>query len=286
MKKTFLTLFLASVLLNCFAQTSLWKISKNGKELYVGGTIHLLRASDYPLPAEFDTAFEKADKLIFETDMEKLENPEVAQKMMMKAMFTDGKSLKDVLSENVYQELSQCSAKMMLPIENLAKFKPSMVVLTMTMIKLQQLGVSAEGVDKHFYKKSKQNQKELGFLESVDDQINRLTNMGEGQEDEFVKYYLKEFDQMEKEFADMISSWRDGSGKAINKQLKEMMTDFPDIYKSLLKERNENWLPQIENFLQDSKIEFVVVGAAHLLGEDGILTLLKNKGYQIEQFKI
>ena len=286
MKKIALTLISCSLIWNCFSQTSIWKVSKNSSELYLGGSIHILRANDYPLPVEYDKAFENADKIVFETDIEQLENPQIAQTFMQKGMLKDNKTLQDVLSADVYEELKLEASKVSLPIENMARFKPSMVILTLTVMKIQQLGISADGVDKFYSTKSKENNKKMAFLETVDEQIELLVNMGDGKEDEFVKYSLKDFKNMEKDLDKLISTWRDGNSKVMKKQLKEMKSDFPDIYNSLLVNRNNNWTPQIEDYLTDEMVEFVVVGTLHLHGPDGLLNILKKKGYNIEQFKL
>jgi uncharacterized protein YbaP (TraB family) len=182
--------------------------------------------------------------------------------------------------------LKTAALQISLPIDNIARLKPSMVILTMTFMKLQQLGVSSEGIDKFFYSKSVLHEKEVSFLETINEQIELLVNMGMGKEDEFIRYSLKDFDRIEKEFAKIIASWRNGTTKEMKKQLKEMKSEFPDIYKSMLVDRNNNWIPQIESYLSDEKVEFVLVGALHLHGSDGLLKKLEKKGYAIKQYEI
>lgn len=286
MKKFYLTLILGASILNCFAQTSIWKVSKNGSELYLGGSVHILRPGDFPLPAEYDSAFEKAEKIVFEADIAKLENPETGQLIIQKGMLEESKTLKDVLSEEVYNELKTAALQISLPIDNMARLKPSMVILTLAFMKLQQLGVSSEGIDKFFYSKSVLHDKEVSFLETINEQIELLVNMGMGKEDEFIRYSLKDFDRIEKEFVQIIASWRNGTSKVMKKQLNEMKSEFPEIYKSMMIERNNNWLPQIENYLSDEKVEFVLVGALHLHGSDGLLNKLKKHGYAVKQYRL
>ncbi|HEX2935880.1 MAG TPA: TraB/GumN family protein, partial [Bacteroidales bacterium] len=129
MKKAILfTLALfAAVVVN--AQTSVWKVTGKGTNMYLGGTVHLLRASDFPLPAPFDSAYAHSAAIVLETNADELQRPEVAQKMMQKMMLTDGKTLKTVLSDTSYKALEKLCAGMGLPIANLATLKPSMVIL-------------------------------------------------------------------------------------------------------------------------------------------------------------
>ena len=286
MKRIFtaLVFIIASTL--TFSQTSIWKVSKGGNTVYLGGSIHLLRASDYPLPAEFDTIYKRASKLVFETDIAKLEDPATAQKMLSQGMYKDGKTLKNVLNTKVYQDLEKACNEVNLPIANLNQFKPSMVVLILTITKIKSLGVSEEGVDQYFFLKALADDKKTIGLEPFETQIKLLTTMGDGNENEFVKHSLNEFHKMGKQMTSLITSWKTGDTKTMIKELEEMKTEYPALYVSMLINRNNAWLPQIEGFLTDKEVEFIIVGSLHLHGNDGLLTLLRDKGYQVKQVQI
>ena len=171
MKKVLILLSLPLMVSCAYAQSSVWKVSKDGNEMYLAGSVHVLKKSDYPLPTEFDQAFEDSDKLVFETDIAKLQDPALAQKMMAKGMLTDNKTLSDVLSEEVYEQLKDEAAKLSLSLAALGQFKPSLVIVTMTSLKLQQMGISSDGVDMYYFNKGKEAGKDLGYLESIDLQI-------------------------------------------------------------------------------------------------------------------
>lgn len=287
MKKFTLLFYLTFFFFNCaFSQTSLWKVEGKGTTLYIGGTIHLLSHDDYPLPVEYDSAFIRSEKLVFEADIAQMENPEVAKSLFLKAMYADDRTLKSVLEEENYAALEKEASALGVPLEQMDSFKPSIVVMTLMMMKMQEMGLTAEGVDKHFYAKAREEERQVEFLETLDEQIDMLVNMGEGNENEFVKYSLKDFENMEKELSEMTATWRDGSSRTMIKQAKTMKKEFPDIYKSLLTDRNNAWLPKIEIYLEDETIEYILVGVMHLLGKDGILKMLEKRGYSVEQVKI
>ena len=154
MKKQ-ITLILSGLLLagTVFSQSSVWEVSKNGNTLYLGGSVHILRAEDYPLPAEFDKAFEKSDILILEADVAQMQNPEVAQTMMAQMMLPGEETLQTILDEETFKLLEAKSAELSFPLQNVMKFKPAMVATMLTMMKMQQIGFAPQGVDTYYLAK-------------------------------------------------------------------------------------------------------------------------------------
>lgn len=286
--KLFTSLILfCSINIFCCAQSSVWLIEGKGTTLYLGGTIHVLSSQDYPLPSEFDYAFAKSNVLVLEADVKKMEDPIIGQQIMMKSMYTDERTLKRVLNDEAYETLANGFENVGIPIINVEKFKPSIAILTLTVFKLQQLGLTATGVDLHFYNQAeKEGEKIFEFLESIEQQIDILVNLGEGNESNFIIYALKDLNNMEEMFQEMVTDWRKGSSNIFSKNLIEMKEDFPEIYSNLMLKRNNDWIPKIDTFLENKNIEFILVGVAHLHGPDGLLNKLKEKGYLIKQVVI
>lgn len=285
MKKQISVVLLLLVVSVLTAQTSVWQATKGDKVLYVGGTIHLLKACDYPLPEQFDSALQASDVLYVEADIDKLSDPAYAQTMMSAMMLPEGETLQSVLTEDVYKQLSDESAKLSLPIQNLNQFKPSLAVVTLSAMKMMSMGLSSEGVDKHLMGKAKEAEKAIEFLESVEFQINLLAGMGEGNEDNFVKYSLMDLKNMETELESLLLDWKNGSSSIMSEQIDEMQSDFPALYKSLLLDRNKLWIEKIVELENSGKKEFYAVGTLHLHGDDGLIKMLEDKGYTIEQVK-
>ena len=269
----------------CFSETSLWKISKNGNELYLGGTIHVLKKEDYPLPVEFSKAFKKSDKLVFETNIEMTQTPEFAQKMTQMLTLPPGKSLKDAISKKTFIKLKKYLAERNIPVESFLGFKPSMIVLVITVIELKKMGMVDIGVDEYFHNKAKQAGKTTEYFETVDEQLGFLSTMGQGNEDAMLLSSIDDMSRMEATMNVIKSAWLSGDeNKLVEVGLTEMMRDYPGIYQSLLVKRNNNWMPHIERMMGDKKVEMVLVGALHLVGRDGLLQQLRNKGYTVKQF--
>ncbi|NOX91472.1 MAG: TraB/GumN family protein [Gammaproteobacteria bacterium] len=268
-----------------FAETSLWRVSNGTNELFIGGTIHVLSKTDYPLPAAFDAAYKKSSKLVFETDIGASQNPAFAQVMLQRMMFTDDQKLKDVLRPDVYAQLEAFGAARGVPMVMLEKMRPAMAVVTLTFMELQRLGMADTGVDDHYYQRARTDKKMLGYLESNEQQLDFITNMGKGRENDFVLYSLKDLENVKDIMQKLKAAWRSGDNDGLAAlSLASMRQDFPQIYQQLLVERNQNWFPLIESMLNDPGTEMILVGALHLVGKEGVLQALREKGYRIEQW--
>lgn len=283
MRKYLFILFIFPAI--CFSETSLWKISKNGNELYLGGTIHVLKKEDYPLPVEFSKAFKKSDMLVFETNIELTKTPEFSQKMTQVLTFPAGKSLKDAISNKTFNKLKKYLAERSIPVESFLSYKPSMIVLIITVIELQKMGMVDIGVDEYFHNKAKQSGKITEYFETVDEQLEFIRTMGLGNEDAMLLSSIDDMSRMEAVMNTIKSAWLSGDEtKLVEVGLVEMMRDYPGIYQSLLVKRNNNWMPHIERMMSDNKVEMVLVGALHLVGKDGLLQQLRDKGYTVKQY--
>lgn len=266
------------------AGSSVWKVTKGDNKLYLGGTIHVLSKSDYPLPAPFEQAYQQSARIVLETDMQKVQSPEFQQAMLQAMMYSDGRDLRQVLSKETYQSLSEFSASRGIPLDRFTKFKPGMVSLVLTISELQRLGFVGTGVDEYFSLKAVKDHKPLGQLETAEAQLAFLSQMGEGQEDEMIAYTLRDIKQLPEQMTSMKDGWRRGDMALLDKvALTPLKKEFPDVYQSLLVTRNNAWLPQIEAMLKNQEVELVLVGALHLVGEDGLLAQLEDKGYEIHK---
>jgi len=273
-----LVLFSHSVI----AASPVWKIEKNGHHLFIGGTIHVLASADYPLPSTFDKAYRESEKLVLETDMQKLQSPGFQATMMRELTYSDGRNLQKVLDRDTYRELEQFFSARGIPMAAINNFKPGMVVTMMTMVELQRLGIDGVGVDAYYSARAIEDRKKLGKLEPVETQIAFLANMGAGQENEMLSFSLSDVEQLPVMMKSMKDAWRRGDMEKLEKLgISELEKDFPEVYKALLLDRNNAWMPQIEAMARTKEIELVLVGALHLAGRDGLLAQLKARGYKI-----
>jgi uncharacterized protein YbaP (TraB family) len=266
------------------AQSPVWKIEKDANLMYIGGTMHLLTARDYPLPSAFETAYQLSGRLVFETDLTKMKSPQFQQYMLAELSFSDGRNLQQVLRADTYRSVAEFFTARGVPMASVENFKPGMVATMMAMVELQRLGLAGVGVDSYFNQRADKEQKAKGKLETAEEQISFIANMGVGREDEMLAYNLADLENLPALWESMNQAWRSGDMYALEEiSASSLRDDFPEIYQALLVDRNNAWIPQIEAMSQTAEVEFVLVGALHLAGSDGLLAMLSRRGYKITQ---
>jgi len=268
------------------AQTSVWKVSKDGSHLYLAGTVHLLRSSDYPLPPEFEQAYADSDRLYFETDLAAMSDVSMQRRMMEQMTYQDGRTLRTVLNAEAYTALTEflLSANVPVPLAMMQTFKPGFLISTISVLEFQKMGFTPQGVDSYFYTRAMGDGKPRGELESLDEQIAMLAGMGEGQESEYILYSLRDFDNLEQTIERIISAWRSGDLEALADAFVNDMREMSEqLYNSLLLDRNMAWLPLIEAMFDQDGTAYILAGVAHMVGDDGLLQLLAQRGYEVQQ---
>ena len=108
--------------------------------------------------------------------------------------------------------------------------------------------------------------------------------MGEGNEDAFITHSIRDLKSIKQEYESLVDAWKKGDAKKLNDlMVAELKTKTPKLYKELLTDRNENWLPMIDAYQKTLQKEFILVGVGHLVGPDGIVEALRQKGYKVEK---
>jgi uncharacterized protein YbaP (TraB family) len=159
-----------------------------------------------------------------------------------------------------------------------------MIALTIEEMEWQKAGFDpALGLDQHFYDQAMQDGKTVQGLETVEYQISRFDEMPMDLQDHLLAETLKDIDTEQANMSKLIESWRAGDAAAVERIVLKDLQQEPVLYQRLLLERNRNWLPKLEVLLKRPGRAMVVVGAAHLVGPDGLLSMLKARGYKVEQ---
>lgn len=264
-----------------YAKTSVWQAQRGEQIIYLGGTIHLLKASDPAIPKEFNDVYAKADALIFEMDLNELNHPALQKNIAELHQLSSG-TIKDLISTETWKKLDDYFSAKGFPITNIQNLKAGFIAINMTMLELHHQGFTQMGIDHHFYERANADNKPRHFLETAIQQLTFLANMGVGHEDEFLRYSLQDIQTMQDEITPLVDAWRSGDMAQLERlSLSSMKSKFPLVYQELIVKRNANWLTQLLQYAETPEVEFVLGGVLHFPGKDGILHLLKSNGFTI-----
>jgi uncharacterized protein YbaP (TraB family) len=263
---------------------SLWKVEGKRNTVYLMGSVHVLKAENYPLPAVLDGAYTNSQIVVFETDIDEMEKPEAQMKLLTKAQLPEGKTLADEISSELYEQFTKHLQAAGLAPMMFTKFKPSMAALTLVVLELNKNGLDPEyGLDKHFHALAKTAGKKIIGLETVDFQIGLVTEFTKVEGEALLRSTLKDMEKLKDDIGVMLKAWEAGNSESLEKLLNESVEEEPALFKRLLTDRNERWVPKIEEFCKDEQNVVVIVGAAHLIGKQGVVELLKKKGLKVMQ---
>ena len=266
------------------SKSCLWVVETASNRVFLLGSLHVLKSEAYPLAAEIDRAYALSQRLVFETDLEAMMAPAIQTKMMELGVYPEGQDLFQNISEHTRIKLEKRLKALGLPPAHVSRFKPWFLAVTLTTLELQRMGFNPlYGVDIHFYNKARADEKELGYLESVDYQLNLLGNMNARDQKSFLSQTLEDLDNAAQLADNMVAAWQRGDADKLHTLLFKSFEGHPGIEDRLLTRRNKEWLPKIEAMLREPQNTLVIVGAGHLIGPEGIAQLLKRKGYEIEQ---
>lgn len=264
---------------------TMWKMSDDDTTIYIYGTVHILKPETKWETPEFNAAFDSADTLYVEADITNPESMQSMQKVIAsKAAFTDGESLRTVLTADQYNKVNDVLVKMGAPAGALDGAKPWAVGLQILMSQMATLGYDPEsGVDPILIAKAKSTGKAMGYFETATFQAHLLSG---GTIEDQVESLMFQIETMEKS-PDMlellVDEWVDGDNAGLGAIMGEpAMYGNASMYNAMMKDRNKDWIPKIENILDKPGTVFVAVGAGHLAGPDSVITMLQSKGHKVE----
>lgn len=256
----------------------LWKISGNGlkKPSYLFGTIHL--TCDTSLDENTLNALEATEQLYLELDMD---DKSIQMKLMKLMMMKDGAKLSTLLSPEDFKLLDEFMKKNLnMSAKLFDSFKPFMIS---SMLFPKMLDCKSKSVESELMKITKEQNEEIFGLEKAEDQMKVFDEISyQDQAEELLKTVKDNLEKDKKEFQEMITIYQnkdiEGMLKMMNDSDNKITSENQDI---LLNDRNKKWIPIMIKTMID-KPTFFGVGAGHLAGEEGVIKLLRKKGYKVE----
>lgn len=276
---------IVALTLQAASPSFLWKVTgPRGGTVFLAGSLHLLTSEYYPLAPAFDDAFAQSDLLVEELDLAEMEAPAAQLLMLTRGMMPAGQTLDTVITPQTLAEVRAVVTELGLPLAPLLLFKPWSLALTLQGMAWQKAGFDPDlGFDKHFYDRARQRQVAVQGLETLAFQIGQFDGLDMPLQDRLLSETLRELATTSDTVDDLAKAWKAGDVAAIERLTLQDLKSEPQLHQRLLLDRNRAWMPQIEALFSRPKAALVVVGAAHLVGSDGLIAQLRARGYTIAQ---
>jgi uncharacterized protein YbaP (TraB family) len=266
----------------------LWEVRSGqgqGGTVYVVGSIHVGRAGEFALSDSMEEAFARSDALVVEVDTTKVDAAQVQKFVLAYGLLPPDQQLSSLLEPETAKLLAKAAARVGLPMRGLEHMRPWVVWMMLSALEGREAGYQqSHGVDSAFLDRAR-GRKEILELESMEEQLLMFAQLPEPVLELMMREQLQRSAQSAEQLERMAAAWREGDGEALAAVLLERAEDprYRPLYEKMFFERNVRMARGVEALLEQPRIHFVVVGAGHVVGAQGILALLQQKGYAVRQ---
>jgi uncharacterized protein len=263
---------------------SLWQLHGKHNTVYVLGSIHTLRAADYPLAPAVMDAYRDSKALIMEINLDELDSAEIQSEMMQSAALPPGRSLTEILGPSRRARADSLAHDVGLDLSMFDQFAPWFAAEAISQLQLMQLGFDPQsGVEMFFKGRAQADGKSIAGLETAHEQLALFQNMPLEEQAAYLMSSLEQAHELPKEVDEMVHAWQRGDTAWFQSEIKSDLGKDPALYQSFVVARNRKWISKIEALLDGDKNYLIIVGTAHLVGRDGVIELLKKDGIGAEQ---
>ncbi len=267
----------------------LWEVT--GQDLtassFVYGTIHMINKSDFFLTESTKKALSETDKITFEINMEDMDNFAALMPVMMKMFMADGKTLKDLYTEEEYKLVKDHFEKLGLPLAFLGRIKPMFLSMMASedAMNMQSETQSGEIVsyEMELMKLAQDQEKAIAGLETAEFQMSLFDSIPYDAQAQMLMATIKSGDteSEDNQLEQMVEMYKNQDIQGMQRMVKGDEGGISEYEELLLLRRNRNWIPVMEEMMAENPT-FFAVGAGHLGGDEGVIALLRKAGYTVK----
>lgn len=264
----------------------LWEVEGTSNRIYLLGSIHFLRAQDYPLPTAITDALADVDVVVMELDLSAVDPLEMQVTMLSLASDPQGRTLETLLGARTYRKARELAAEIDIDLTIMQPFEPWYATLQITQLRLMQLGFDGSyGVETQLFLQATQLGKKIGGLETLEAQLAMMDSLPLKTQKRFLIMTLEQIAVLDGKMDGIVNAWRSGDTHALQRDLMDEFRLEPKLYEQMIVQRNANWVESILDMIDDRQNYLIVVGALHLVGDDSVQRMLADKGYSTRQIK-
>jgi uncharacterized protein YbaP (TraB family) len=266
------------------SRATLWKVQGDHNSVYLLGSIHVLSKQAYPLKPVLEHAFDDANQVVFEIDLTRFTRKSFKEEFSRTAYYPPGQSLSKKLTPRTIELLNSIRPLYGWSLQKVEHVKPWFLAEALSSRTLEMAGFSDQyGIDLYFYRKAKAAGKPVLGLETLRDQAEIFDRFNDEQNEQYLLSTLSGLPAYAEMIRQLVSAWRNGDVESLDRLLNQDKRADPATHDVLFSRRNSKWLPEIERFAHGDANYLIIVGAGHLVGEDGVVAQLRRAGYSVQQ---
>ena len=261
--------------------SSVWMMKGAKNTVYLAGSVHALPREQAQFPVQLERAYAASRVIVLEVDLDDMDPLEAVQFVTSRGTLPEGETLEGVIGAEQYVKVAALAGTLEVPELVISRLEPWAAAMVLTQFALAKTGYDPQlGIDMQLVDRARADGKPIDGLETVEDQLGVFDARSLDEQTRFLVDSAADVPLLAADLKRLISAWRAGDLKALERELDEERVHAPGLYDELLGARNRKWLPKIEALLQRDQDYLVVVGALHFVGDDGLLELLKRDGHK------
>jgi uncharacterized protein YbaP (TraB family) len=262
----------------------MWQVTDpSGHSLYLVASMHALETGDYPLPAPMTAAFARSDVLVEEVDFSSISHADVVKTAAAMGMLPPGETLESAMGAD-WERARSLAATAGVNLANFSRLKPWFAAVAIGTQTILQADYDPNlGLDVHFALLAQIREMQVKGLETMREQMSFFDDIPLPVQRDFLLQTLAQTPAADDDLVHLHAAWRGGDTEAMEKIADQDFARFPQLRNELLTDRNERWLPALKECLASGKTCFVVVGAEHMTGPDGLPALMADAGDRVRQ---
>lgn len=265
----------------------IWVAEGRQNSVYLLGSIHLLRQHDYPLPDAIDLVYDEVDAIVMELDMDDLDYVDVMASMREFGVLDQSTQLQDLLGEELQAQAQAAAEATEIPLELLQNSEPWLAAITVQELLAMRVGFMGElGIENYLSDKARRDGKTILGLETIREQLGFLDGLPMRAQSEWLVHSLVDGLRIEMLVDQLVIAWRNGDVDYLERELIHEAKMSPEVHDAILLQRNYSWIDKIVALMDDDQDYLVVVGAAHLVGDDGLVELLAEREIAVSRLGV
>jgi len=263
-----------------------YSFSRENNQLWLLGSVHLGDQSMYPMDTMVIQAWDSSDELVLELDLDNISPKLMMRWIVDKGMYPEGESLEQDISDTLLGRLNAVLAKMGVQSNRFQNFRPWMICIQLSGSMMEQQGLAKEwGVDYRFMKLARAEGRPLVALETHEEQLGSLESLSLVDPAAVLEWCVDDAEEMLRTPHKLIDCWKTGDAECLSELVLEGPLENPEmkfVREAFFDDRNKRMVHRLNGLVKKHRNYFMVVGTGHLLGEQGIVNLLRQTGWRLQ----